>query len=263
MRYGVGARGIHFMTKRVEAGEEIRGFPLYDGHGNMIATLGRSESSPYFGVADLRSYDVWGAVRSGSTTGDPKQRYCANLGHVQDDASGLIYMRARYYEPWSGRFISEDPARDGFNSYVYCLNIPTVFVDESGMTVHAALQALLFLAGFILGQTLGYTIAVLIFMSLEPRFIVDHLASKALFSTGLAILSFLGGLGFEASKDDFALFNKPLTDMAKSIRRSLARVGHSRVAGAAGLGLLLGAIFGVLQATWEAILWRIDHDAGG
>ncbi len=46
------------MTKRVDAGEEIRGFPLYDGHGNMIATLGRSENSPYFGVADLRSYDV-------------------------------------------------------------------------------------------------------------------------------------------------------------------------------------------------------------
>ncbi|KXK15168.1 MAG: hypothetical protein UZ18_ATM001001618 [Armatimonadetes bacterium OLB18] len=58
MRYGIGARGIDFMDKRVDDGPETKGYPIYDGHGNMIATLGRSESSPYFGVADLRSYDV-------------------------------------------------------------------------------------------------------------------------------------------------------------------------------------------------------------
>lgn len=43
---------------------------------------------------------------SGSTTGGSNQRYCANLERVQDDESGLVYMRARYYEPESGRFIS-------------------------------------------------------------------------------------------------------------------------------------------------------------
>ena len=132
MRYGIGARGIDFLTKRVDAGEENRGFPLYDGHGNMIATLGRSENSPYFGAADLRSYDVWGAGRSGSSTGDPKQRYCANLGHVQDDESGLIYMRARYYEPWTGRFVSEDHGRGGTNWYRYCENNPVGNFDASG-----------------------------------------------------------------------------------------------------------------------------------
>ena len=132
MRYGIGARGIDFLAKSVDGEAETVVFPLYDGHGNMIATLGRSESSPYFGVADLRSYDVWGAVRSGSTTGDPMQRYCANLGHVQDDESGLIYMRARYYEPWSGRFISEDPAKHGANYATYCDNLPTHKVDSSG-----------------------------------------------------------------------------------------------------------------------------------
>ncbi|GIK32698.1 MAG: hypothetical protein BroJett009_16900 [Armatimonadota bacterium] len=98
----------------------------------MIATLGRAASSPYFGVADLRTYDVWGSVRSGSTTGDPKQRYCANLGHIQDDESGLIYMRARYYEPWSGRFVSEDPARDGWNWFLYAKSNPSTFIDSDG-----------------------------------------------------------------------------------------------------------------------------------
>ncbi len=117
----------------------------------MIATLGRSENSPYFGVADLRSYDVWGAVRSGSTTGDPKQRYCANLGHVQDDESGLIYMRARYYEPWTGRFISEDPANDGWNWFVYGGNNPVEYGDYSGRSVFALLLSVI---RFVIGELL-------------------------------------------------------------------------------------------------------------
>ncbi|MBI1754259.1 MAG: hypothetical protein HYR61_16970, partial [Acidobacteria bacterium] len=32
--------------------------------------------------------------------------------HEQTDASGLIYMQARFYAPWYGRFLSPDPARD-------------------------------------------------------------------------------------------------------------------------------------------------------
>ncbi|MCL4285720.1 MAG: RHS repeat-associated core domain-containing protein [Fimbriimonadaceae bacterium] len=126
--------GIDFLAESIDGGAETVGFPLYDGHGNMIATLGRAESSPYFGVADLRTYDVWGSVRSGSTTGDPRQRYCANLGHVQDDESGLIYMRARYYEPWTGRFVSEDPAMSESNWYSYCLGDPVNAVDKSGQS---------------------------------------------------------------------------------------------------------------------------------
>ncbi|NOG39268.1 MAG: RHS repeat-associated core domain-containing protein [Armatimonadetes bacterium] len=133
MRYGIGARGIDFMDKRVDDGPETKGYPIYDGHGNMIATLGQTQGSPYYSLADLRSYDVWGSVRSGSTTGDPKQRYCANLGHVQDDESGLIYMRARYYEPWTGRFVSEDPAREGGNWFVYAICDSVNNVDPDGM----------------------------------------------------------------------------------------------------------------------------------
>jgi len=55
--------------------------------------------------------------------------YC---GEYQDLCSGLIYLRNRYYDPSIGRFISEDPARDGLNWYVYCGNNPIMFVDPSG-----------------------------------------------------------------------------------------------------------------------------------
>ncbi|MBX7134866.1 MAG: RHS repeat-associated core domain-containing protein [Fimbriimonadaceae bacterium] len=83
-------------------------------------------------IGNERQYDVWGAVRSGSTSGDPNNRYCANLGHKQDDESGLIYMRARYYEPGTGRFISEDPAMHGLNWFIYCHSDPVNYDDSSG-----------------------------------------------------------------------------------------------------------------------------------
>ena len=42
------------------------------------------------------------------------------------------YLRARYYDPELGRFLTEDPAQDGLNWYVYCANNPVNFVDPSG-----------------------------------------------------------------------------------------------------------------------------------
>jgi hypothetical protein len=60
---------------------------------------------------------------------------------VQDDESGLIYMRARYYEPWSGRFVSEDPKNHGWNWYAYANSNPVNFVDATG-TVPAFIVSL-------------------------------------------------------------------------------------------------------------------------
>ncbi|MCG9896187.1 MAG: RHS repeat-associated core domain-containing protein, partial [Fimbriimonadaceae bacterium] len=106
-------------------------------------------------VGNLRSYDVWGAVRSGATTGGPSGRYVANLGHVQDDESGLIYMRARYYEPGTGRFVSEDPARDGFNWFVYASNSPTLMLDFNGRTASMSSGTILWLQFLVVGGTAG------------------------------------------------------------------------------------------------------------
>jgi len=72
---------------------------------------------------------VWGERQTGTLqTG---KGYCANLGH-QEDETGLVYMRARYYEPTTGRFISEDPARDGVNWYLYADGNPVNRVDPTG-----------------------------------------------------------------------------------------------------------------------------------
>ena len=53
-------------------------------------------------------------------------------GEYYDEESNMVYLRARYYDIESRRFISEDPAKDGVNWYVYCGNSPVMFVDPSG-----------------------------------------------------------------------------------------------------------------------------------
>jgi RHS repeat-associated protein len=105
----------------------------------MLATLGRSGSS--YTTGNWQTYDVWGSVRSGSSS--EQQGYVANLGHRSDPESFLTYMRARYYEPMTGRFISEDPKRDGSNWFIYAANAPTSFADFSGTNP--------FLIAFLLG----------------------------------------------------------------------------------------------------------------
>ena len=50
-------------------------------------------------------------------------------GEYTDEETGLIYLRNRYYAPNAGRFITEDPIRDGMNWYVYANNNPIMFAD--------------------------------------------------------------------------------------------------------------------------------------
>ena len=46
----------------VTMGVEYRSFPLYDGHGNMIATLTRNGTGYTLGAE--KRYEVWGSIRA-------------------------------------------------------------------------------------------------------------------------------------------------------------------------------------------------------
>ena len=47
----------------------------------------------------------------------------------------LYYFNARYYDPYTARFITIDPIKDGSNWYAYCSNNPLKFVDPDGLKV--------------------------------------------------------------------------------------------------------------------------------
>jgi len=97
---------------------------LKDGHGNAETLL-----KPNGTVYEDYQYTAFGTTLENSTLDNPF-RYC---GEYYDTETGLIYLRNRYYSADVGRFITEDPIRDGLNWYVYCGNDPVNFVDPLGL----------------------------------------------------------------------------------------------------------------------------------
>ena len=66
----------------------------------------------------------------------------AFTGRENDTETGLYYYRARYYDPTTARFLSEDPGglRGGLMRYAYVVNSPVRFTDPTGyhIAVHLA-----------------------------------------------------------------------------------------------------------------------------
>jgi len=83
-------------------------------------------------------YDGFGNTLFNDSSDNPFG-YC---GEYYDEETGFIYLRARYYDPEIGRFISEDPVMDRTNWYVYCSNNPVKFVDPWGMAPGDAFKTL-------------------------------------------------------------------------------------------------------------------------
>lgn len=74
-------------------------------------------------------YDAFGALKTKTGAGDTAYRF---TGELQDPqvARGLYYLRARYYDPALGRFLSRDPwpasamNPQSWNRYAYVYNNP-------------------------------------------------------------------------------------------------------------------------------------------
>ena len=80
-------------------------------------------------VVNSYDYDVWGNFIEKNETIDNPFTY---FGQTYDETTGLYYLRARYYDPSTGRFTQQDFAEDGYNWYVYGNQNPVMFVDYTG-----------------------------------------------------------------------------------------------------------------------------------
>ena len=105
----------------------------YNGIGSTVAMTDSNQS-----VTDAYAYDSFGAVAAqlGST---PNPFIFVGQYGVQQVAAGLQFMRARYYLPELGRFISRDEISgdvmkgQSLNLYAYSGNNPPNSIDPSGL----------------------------------------------------------------------------------------------------------------------------------
>ena len=96
-----------------------------DGLGSVVMITDGNAA-----VTGTQRFDAWGN-QVASTGTVPQYGYTGR----ELDETGLVYYRARYYDPTIGRFVKRDPVglKGGINRYAYGLNNPVRFTDPSGL----------------------------------------------------------------------------------------------------------------------------------
>jgi RHS repeat-associated protein len=83
-------------------------------------------------LAQTYTFDSFGRTTASSGSLANAFQYA---GRELDTESSLYYMRSRYFDPATGRFISEDPVdfQGGINFYAYTRNNPGLCRDPTGL----------------------------------------------------------------------------------------------------------------------------------
>ncbi len=123
----VWGRGLAYTT--TEAGT-LQGVYHTDGLGSVRAITDSTK-----GVVQTYQTDEFGIPTQAQGASPQPFGYTGE----QVDSTGLVYLRARMYDPTSGRFLQRDPLPEsgpgitGWNRYAYAADNPVSVVDHSGL----------------------------------------------------------------------------------------------------------------------------------
>lgn len=101
----------------------------YDYRGSTIAL-----SDGNGNVTDRMEYSAYATLTYRTGTHDTPFLFNGRYG-VMTDPNGLLYMRARYYNPYLCRFLNADPSgfSGGLNFYAYADGNPVSYLDPFGL----------------------------------------------------------------------------------------------------------------------------------
>lgn len=101
----------------------------YDFRGSTIALTDNNGN-----VTDRIEYSAYGLPTYRAGSNDTPFLFNGRYG-VQTDPNGLLYMRARYYNPYLCRFLNPDPLGfgGGLNFYAYANGNPVSYLDPFGL----------------------------------------------------------------------------------------------------------------------------------
>ena len=128
-------RGTNLVATYSYQNGEKSGYTYYtqNAHGDVVNLTDSTGE-----ITKSYTYDAFGVEKNIDDTDTNAFRYC---GEYYDSESGTIYLRARYYDPSTGRFISRDSYAGknsdplSLNLYTYCHNNPIYFYDQTGHSI--------------------------------------------------------------------------------------------------------------------------------
>ena len=153
-------RGLNLVARKIDTNLQ---YYQFNAHGDVQHLLDANGNM----LIDYR-YDMFGNQLDAVASDTNPFRYC---GEYFDRETDTYYLRARNYNPWTGRFTTEDAIQFAsgklpndqevvdplsLNRYTYARNNPILFVDSSGNMFMLAAAAVGLLAGGLIGGVTSY-----------------------------------------------------------------------------------------------------------